>query len=196
MKHLLILFFLPLQLLAQGKSVTSFNKSNVIGRSPSTRVRDNTDIGLWGSYRQENKKPLTIAEDEPIPGKFYTFSELLWLNRGLLIGYQFQRDSLGVERARQPYPMRYFDSDTIIRRCPDCVKQGLRSKLFVERTTMTAMNCGEGHYDEQGQWVSPPDCNYVTTECACSEGHRFTYSRKGSAGGLRFLPTPDQHHKH
>lgn len=61
--------------------------------------------------------------------------------------------------------------------CPECRKEGRKSKVYIEDMTSTAMNCGGGFYDENGYFQPVEDCNTVTTYYRCSRGHTFTTTR-------------------
>ena len=69
------------------------------------------------------------------------------------------------------------DGDEFYGRCPTCVKEGLRSTVTGGGYGMcTAVYCGSGHYDEDGYFHFPPNCNTCTTSFVCSEGHEFSVS--------------------
>ena len=60
--------------------------------------------------------------------------------------------------------------------CPQCKKQGLKSKVFNESSFSTAM-AGPSYYDEDGNYHyhSP---NTTTTNYYCSYNHRWTEKTK------------------
>ena len=57
--------------------------------------------------------------------------------------------------------------------CPECVKQGLKSTISIGMCMSTAMWCGNGHYDENGNFHPPNECNYTSCEYKCSNGHSW-----------------------
>lgn len=57
--------------------------------------------------------------------------------------------------------------------CPVCVEQGIKSIVHIGMSYCTAAFCGNGHYDEEGRFVAPQECNKCTVEYKCSNGHSF-----------------------
>lgn len=58
--------------------------------------------------------------------------------------------------------------------CSWCVEQGLKSTIEIRPGFCTAVFCGNGYYDEDGNYVSPSRCNTCTTHYECSQGHNWT----------------------
>jgi hypothetical protein len=63
--------------------------------------------------------------------------------------------------------------------CKECVKQGLKSRVYVGISTQTAM-MGSSYYDESGNfhYHNP---NTTTTNYKCSNGHEFQIKTGGKA---------------
>lgn len=59
-----------------------------------------------------------------------------------------------------------------LRRCPECVKEGRRSRVWVGNSRATAAY-SPPFYDEEGRYHHH-DPNSYTTEYECSNGHRWT----------------------
>ena len=59
----------------------------------------------------------------------------------------------------------------IAKKCPECEKTGLRSKVYEMRSSTTAM-WRDAYYDEDGVYQSC-DPNWITTEYRCSNGHKW-----------------------
>lgn len=59
-----------------------------------------------------------------------------------------------------------------INKCPFCIEEGKKSKLFPGSTMKTAMGGEPAYYDEEGKfhWHDP---NQMKTFYSCSNGHRF-----------------------
>ena len=57
--------------------------------------------------------------------------------------------------------------------CPECQKLGLKSSITITSITSTSAWCGDGGWDENGNYVSPPDCNKTTIYYQCSNGHTW-----------------------
>ena len=55
--------------------------------------------------------------------------------------------------------------------CEQCKREGKKSKVYVGRSTRTAV-AWISYYDEDGHYVGG-DPNVTTTEYDCSNGHRF-----------------------
>lgn len=62
--------------------------------------------------------------------------------------------------------------------CEKCRAEGKRSKVHIGSTMKTLMAGPQPYYDEDGNYVRPPDPNTVTTEYRCSNGHRWAIKRK------------------
>jgi hypothetical protein len=59
--------------------------------------------------------------------------------------------------------------------CPICQKEGLKSKVYPSTgMTCTLLHCGSGHYDEDGHFHSPGNCNHCTRTYECSNGHTWS----------------------
>ncbi len=59
-------------------------------------------------------------------------------------------------------------------RCSICKMLGIRSTVTMNVFgSCTAMFCGSGHYDEDGNFVPPKPCNTCTRNGRCSNGHRL-----------------------
>ena len=56
--------------------------------------------------------------------------------------------------------------------CPECQRQGLKSTVSVLGSSRTLAYAAP-YYNEDGNYVQPPDPNTTTTEYECSRGHRF-----------------------
>ena len=59
-------------------------------------------------------------------------------------------------------------------KCPVCVQNGLRSKVFIGEARTTLM-AGSQYYDEDGV-LQTDDPNTTTTEYRCSNDHTWTES--------------------
>jgi hypothetical protein len=57
-------------------------------------------------------------------------------------------------------------------KCPECVKQGLRSKVFAGETSSTFLHC-PSFYDEEGE-LHTHDSNVYTCGYRCSNGHEWS----------------------
>jgi hypothetical protein len=64
-------------------------------------------------------------------------------------------------------------------KCPICKAEGKLSTVSVGMCMTTAMFCGNGYYDEQGNFHAPEQCNSTTCEYTCSNGHHFSEGMKG-----------------
>lgn len=58
--------------------------------------------------------------------------------------------------------------------CPECKKQGLKSKVYIGGSTSTLMYC-QPFYDKEGKYHDH-DYNSHTTTYSCSNGHHWTES--------------------
>lgn len=63
-------------------------------------------------------------------------------------------------------------------KCPQCVKEGKKSKVYPGVSMTTAMWCPP-FYDEEGNYHHH-DSNVTTTEYSCSNGHKWTEKTSGS----------------
>lgn len=66
----------------------------------------------------------------------------------------------------------------IVMICPECKKQGLKSKVYPGSSTRTLMYCPP-FYDEEGRYHHH-DSNITATEYSCSRGHKWTEETTGS----------------
>ncbi len=58
-------------------------------------------------------------------------------------------------------------------KCPQCVKDDLRSKMFPGRLNYSVMGgTVQQYYDEDGEWHSH-DVNAYDSYCHCSQGHKW-----------------------
>jgi hypothetical protein len=62
--------------------------------------------------------------------------------------------------------------------CPECKKEGLKSKVYPGPLITTMMWCPP-FYDEDGK-LHNHDSNTSTTSCRCSNGHTWVDSSIGS----------------
>jgi len=58
--------------------------------------------------------------------------------------------------------------------CPVCQKDGLKSRVYIGGCTITALWCGNGHYDEDGDYQPPEPCNKSACDYSCSNGHSWS----------------------
>lgn len=65
-------------------------------------------------------------------------------------------------------------------KCPECITEGKKSKIFPGMSTVTAMYCAP-FYDEDGKYHHH-DLNTTTTSYSCSEGHDWSDSHQGQCG--------------
>lgn len=86
---------------------------------------------------------------------------LLLLN----ISYAFPGDSTDNSSTLQ---IQTFDG-----KCPICKLEGKKSIVEPGMCSMTLMFCGNGYYDEDGNFHAPNDCNKTTCSYSCSNGHKF-----------------------
>ena len=70
--------------------------------------------------------------------------------------------------------------------CKQCKKEGKKSKVYIGASTMTCVNFGNGHYNEEGIYVEPADHNSHTTQYSCSNGHSFKIDSKMCVGETEF----------
>jgi len=64
-------------------------------------------------------------------------------------------------------------------KCPVCIENGETSTVTQEGSwATTAAYCGEGFYDEAGQFHHPEPCNTSSASFKCSNGHVFGVSEK------------------
>lgn len=56
-------------------------------------------------------------------------------------------------------------------RCPECEREGKKSKVYVGMSTRTLMGW-QPYYDEDGKFHND-DPNHTTTEYDCSNGHKW-----------------------
>ena len=61
--------------------------------------------------------------------------------------------------------------------CPECKKEGLKSRVYVGPSTSTLMYC-EPFYDEDGK-LHIHDLNMRTTNYSCSNGHTWSENHSG-----------------
>ena len=90
-----------------------------------------------------------------------------------------------------PTPSKAFNG-----KCPDCVKEGKNSIVYIGMSTTTTMNCGNGSYGENGRYIPPPPCNTTTTSYTCSNGHDFNNTEQfvsiESFGHIYFYDSGEQ----
>jgi hypothetical protein len=65
-------------------------------------------------------------------------------------------------------------------KCPECINEGKKSKVFPGMCTVTAMYCAP-FYDEDGKYHHH-DSNITTTAYSCSEGHDWSDHYQGQCG--------------
>lgn len=58
-------------------------------------------------------------------------------------------------------------------RCPICEADGVRHRVYEGGSSSTLMAAPPPYWDEDGNYVVPPDPNIHTTSYTCSNGHRF-----------------------
>ena len=58
--------------------------------------------------------------------------------------------------------------------CPECKELGLKSTVTQLYGTTTLLNCGNGYWDEDGNYHAPEPCNTTTIHYECSQGHSWT----------------------
>ena len=65
-------------------------------------------------------------------------------------------------------------------KCSKCLEEGKKSTVTCDGfASCTLAYCGGGHYDEEGNYHSPSDCNTCSRGCRCSNGHEWS-ERSGS----------------
>lgn len=64
-------------------------------------------------------------------------------------------------------------------KCPDCVKEGKTSKVYVGTSMSTCMMGPPDYYDEGGNFVKAEDPNIHTTSYSCSNGHHWEEKTRG-----------------
>lgn len=57
--------------------------------------------------------------------------------------------------------------------CPVCLATGQKSTISIGACMTTAMWCGNGYYDEDGNFHAPKECNKSTCDYTCSNGHSW-----------------------
>ena len=62
--------------------------------------------------------------------------------------------------------------------CPECKKQGLKSKVYVGVSSQTLVYC-KPFYDENGNYHNH-DGNITTTYYDCSNGHKWIHEETDS----------------
>ena len=55
--------------------------------------------------------------------------------------------------------------------CEQCKKEGKKSMIFIGGTSCTAVFCGLGYWNEEGEFQPRKDCNTCSTTLSCSNGH-------------------------
>ena len=65
-------------------------------------------------------------------------------------------------------------------KCPHCRALGLKSIVHIGSCMSTALFCGNGHYDEDGNYHPPENCNSTSCSYICSNGHKFYGGMFGS----------------
>lgn len=58
--------------------------------------------------------------------------------------------------------------------CPICQKEGKKSTVRQTGAYSTLAYCGNGFYDEDGNFHPPRDCNQTTFSYSCSNGHTWS----------------------
>lgn len=66
-------------------------------------------------------------------------------------------------------------------KCPVCVEQDTKSKLYVSLGGIVTDMLGIDYYDEDGNYHSH-DPNWRTVEWDCSNGHSGSFSTRGGCG--------------
>lgn len=61
-------------------------------------------------------------------------------------------------------------------KCPECVKEGEKSRVYPGVSTTTSMS-GERYYDEEGR-LHVHDPNTTTADYTCSRGHKWTTTER------------------
>ena len=61
-------------------------------------------------------------------------------------------------------------------KCKECIKQDLKSSIYIEHTTITLM-CASSYYDEDGLYHHH-DSNVLTTGYKCSNNHKWSIDSK------------------
>lgn len=72
-------------------------------------------------------------------------------------------------------------------KCPQCEKEGKRSRVYVGQSYSTLLGWTP-YYDEDGNWINN-DPNTTTTSYHCSEGHFF--NRVTRSGEVTVVEIPD-----
>lgn len=62
-------------------------------------------------------------------------------------------------------------------KCPQCIEEGTRSKVYTNGSTSTLLGWRGPYYDEDGEHHSH-DPNQVTSHYSCDNGHQFAASRR------------------
>ncbi len=57
--------------------------------------------------------------------------------------------------------------------CLECQKAGLKSKVYLDMCSATLVHCGNGYWDEEGNFHPPEPCNTTTCSYHCSNGHSW-----------------------
>ena len=68
------------------------------------------------------------------------------------------------------------EGDIITNRCPQCVREGLKSKFVVEGSELVTDKLKERYYDEEGEHHFH-DPNLKVGEWSCSNNHTGTYNK-------------------
>ena len=63
-------------------------------------------------------------------------------------------------------------------KCPECVKSGLRSRVYIGLSSTTLLNWTP-FYDEDGQLRNVRNPNTTTTDYTCSQGHSWSEQAGG-----------------
>ena len=62
-------------------------------------------------------------------------------------------------------------------RCPKCVEQGKRSRVYPGESHTTCVYYPPGYYTEDGKWIPHLGHNTTTQTFRCSEGHEWQEAR-------------------
>ena len=75
-------------------------------------------------------------------------------------------------------------------RCNQCQEKDDSHNVYEGPKFFTAMARLPGYWDENDNWVLPPDPNYATSKYSCSNGHQWSIV-KGHVTILESIALPD-----